>query len=348
MIMVRYLSLIFLGQDAKGLGYYSNAGVYNNGSQLATYATFASGQLACVAIDLGNRKAWWRLGTGGNWNNDVIGNQNPATNTGGQTVPAGTIYPAVCIAHYTDINTAAFASASWSGTAPAGFGPFDSTGTTYNVSISELARSIVDVSRRWVQGVSGILSPARPGIVTRRPLIAHGREIERRRCMRYWQIAAICSLIASGCFVTVAQAGTCGSANGVATTTPPTSNLCSSGSASALTQSGSNWVWTCTGHGPPAHCSAPIPSPSPSLTLTITPPSPLIPDTSPIGTVVATVTAAWSDGSQFTGTIGFVGPYYDDGGTFALSGNQLIVSPMGMGVNGDAGTVQDVSIEATQ
>jgi hypothetical protein len=80
--------------------------------------------------------------------------------------------------------------------------------------------------------------------------------------------------------------------------------------------------------------------------LTISPPSPVISASAPLGTYVATVTAAWSDGSPFTGTIQFTAPYYDDGGTFALSGHQLIISPLGLGVNGDGGSTQYVSVIA--
>jgi hypothetical protein len=68
---------------------------------------------------------------------------------------------------------------------------------------------------------------------------------------------------------------------------------------------------------------------------------------------VATVTAAWSNGAPFTGTINFVGPYENDGGTFGLSCTQsatanLIINPLGLGVSGDGGTVQNVSVQATQ
>ena len=37
----------------------------------------------------------------------------------------------------------------------------------------------------------------------------------------------------------------CGSANGVATTTQPASNLCSDGSVPTVSSSGGNWTWTC-------------------------------------------------------------------------------------------------------
>jgi hypothetical protein len=52
--------------------------------------------------------------------------------------------------------------------------------------------------------------------------------------------------------------GTCGSANGVAVSTAPSTNLCSAGTASGVTGSGP-WDWTCAGSegGSTASCSAP-------------------------------------------------------------------------------------------
>jgi parallel beta-helix repeat protein len=54
--------------------------------------------------------------------------------------------------------------------------------------------------------------------------------------------------------------GACGSANDVAATTAPTTNLCSAGTPSAATGTGP-WSWTCNGSGPrpsDASCSAPL------------------------------------------------------------------------------------------
>jgi hypothetical protein len=66
-----------------------------------------------------------------------------------------------------------------------------------------------------------------------------------------------------------ATVGACGSANGVATPSAPTTNLCSAGTASAVTGSGP-WNWTCTGtSGPPASCSAPLAGSPVSLDNTI-------------------------------------------------------------------------------
>ena len=75
---------------------------------------------------------------------------------------------------------------------------------------------------------------------------------------------------------------------------------------------------------------------------------PVTPASSPKGTVVATVRATWSDASQFTGTISFTAPNYGDSGTFALSGSNLVISSIGLGVSGDGGTIQRVTLVAEQ
>lgn len=53
--------------------------------------------------------------------------------------------------------------------------------------------------------------------------------------------------------------GACGSANGVATTTAPTTNLCKAGTPSAVTGTGP-WTWSCVGSGggTTASCGAPL------------------------------------------------------------------------------------------
>ncbi|MFA6190015.1 MAG: hypothetical protein WC711_00655 [Candidatus Staskawiczbacteria bacterium] len=61
--------------------------------------------------------------------------------------------------------------------------------------------------------------------------------------------------------VIVGRAGVCGSANGVISTTAPTSNLCADGRASNVASIENNWRWTCDTSdqcaGPDAECSAP-------------------------------------------------------------------------------------------
>jgi len=86
----------------------------------------------------------------------------------------------------------------------------------------------------------------------------------------------------------------------------------------------------------------------PSLVLGFNPPNPSILANAPLGSVVATITPTWSDGSPFTGTLSFGPPYSNDQGIFTISGNNLIVNPTAPGVSADANTVQNVTVVATQ
>jgi hypothetical protein len=87
---------------------------------------------------------------------------------------------------------------------------------------------------------------------------------------------------------------------------------------------------------------------SPSLMLSFNPPNPSITSAAPLGSVVATIIASWSDGSPFTGTLSFGPPYSNDRGVFAISGSNLVVNPNGPGVSSDANTTPSVTIVATQ
>ncbi len=95
-------------------------------------------------------------------------------------------------------------------------------------------------------------------------------------------------------------------------------------------------------------CNKGHPCPPPALTLAVSPGAPSLPDSAPLGSYVATLIASWSDGAPFTGTFQFAAPYYDDGGTFAISGNNIIISPAGLGIQGDGGSIQTVSVIAVQ
>ena len=86
----------------------------------------------------------------------------------------------------------------------------------------------------------------------------------------------------------------------------------------------------------------------PHLVLSFNPPSPNILPNSPAGTVLTTMTPAWSDGTPFTGTLDFGPPHYNDGGTFAISANKLIINPAGPGVSASSGRELNVTITATQ
>lgn len=75
------------------LGYNPSNGTVglNNIGVIATIGTAVSGDNIDTAIDAINGKAWFRVvhgGVAGGWNNDVVANQNPSTNTGGLNVAA--------------------------------------------------------------------------------------------------------------------------------------------------------------------------------------------------------------------------------------------------------------------
>jgi hypothetical protein len=83
--------------------------------------------------------------------------------------------------------------------------------------------------------------------------------------------------------------------------------------------------------------------------IAVTPSNPTIPDTTPLGAVVASFAVTMSDGSPFTGTVGFGAPYNDAGGVFAISGNNIIVNPSGPGVGPNTTTLTDqITLEAIQ
>jgi hypothetical protein len=85
----------------------------------------------------------------------------------------------------------------------------------------------------------------------------------------------------------------------------------------------------------------------PYLLLSFDPPNPSIAASAPLGSVVATITVGWSDGSPFAGTLSFGPPYFNDHGVFAISGNNLIVNPSGSGLFADANTTVNVTVVAT-
>ena len=89
-------------------------------------------------------------------------------------------------------------------------------------------------------------------------------------------------------------------------------------------------------------------APAPYLRLSFSPANPSVTSAAPLGTVVATINASWSNGAPFTGTLSFGAPYSNDKATFAISGSKLIVNPAGPGLSAYRGTTQLVTIVATQ
>jgi hypothetical protein len=91
------------------------------------------------------------------------------------------------------------------------------------------------------------------------------------------------------------------------------------------------------------------PPAAPQPVITITPTTPEVPDMTPLGAVVATYAVAMSDGSPFSGTVRFAAPFFDAGGIFALSGNNIIVNPNGPGIGPNITTMTDrITLETVQ
>lgn len=112
--MVNVATAAFIRQDTPAaLAGYNGTNVNVGG--------FVQGDNVGIAVDMGAGLIWFRT-NGGNWNNDILANQNPATGTGGISIAGiGTSYPAWHDVDNLSSITAIFSSASWSFTAPAGF-----------------------------------------------------------------------------------------------------------------------------------------------------------------------------------------------------------------------------------
>jgi len=96
----------------------------NGASTGISLGLYGDGQVASVAVDLDHRTIWFRR-SGGNWNNS--GTANPATNTGGITIPAGSMVPFVTFGGTggaaNNVVAANFGASAFSGAVPSGFTP---------------------------------------------------------------------------------------------------------------------------------------------------------------------------------------------------------------------------------
>jgi hypothetical protein len=104
--------------------YWNSGNIWANGSSAGvTLSVPTTGQIVCIAADLDNRKIWFRTTASGNWNNS--GTANPATNTGGITIPAGTMVPFTVFGGSgglaNNVITANFGATAFSGAIPSGF-----------------------------------------------------------------------------------------------------------------------------------------------------------------------------------------------------------------------------------
>lgn len=115
----------YVGADANSISYLSNGQIFTGGSGSGSLGTFTTGDVICISVDVTNNKIWWRKGSG-NWNNDVIGNQNPATALGGTSIAAltalnGTLYFAGAGNAVGDKFTFNAGNTSFAQTPPSGF-----------------------------------------------------------------------------------------------------------------------------------------------------------------------------------------------------------------------------------
>jgi len=85
--------------------------------------TMDTGELVCVAVDLDAHQFWFRTDAAGYWNSNS--SANPATNSGGITLPGGTMVPFVTFGGADgtagNVMTANFGASAFVGAVPSGF-----------------------------------------------------------------------------------------------------------------------------------------------------------------------------------------------------------------------------------
>lgn len=133
----------YVGQSAGSLGYfYDDSGsVLSNAVVIGNAETAVIGsQIVGVAIDVDNKKVWFRLNAG-LWNNS--GTADPATNVGG-FAPASTTgswFFAGDVWSTSDPTDLRSASADWTFAPPAGFGVWYTVGSSTAASVGNAAGS---------------------------------------------------------------------------------------------------------------------------------------------------------------------------------------------------------------
>jgi hypothetical protein len=113
----------YLGITANACGWFDDGQIVINNVNLPNIQGFAAGDIGCVAVNVGS-KIWFRTNNG-NWNNDVIANQDPANDVGGIDISGITpdLFPAYSLVDTisSDQLTAKFRSDSLVYEIPAGF-----------------------------------------------------------------------------------------------------------------------------------------------------------------------------------------------------------------------------------
>lgn len=138
-----------VGAGTSSIGYNKDGTVKINNANVATIMTYAANDRIGVAVDPDRQLIWFRKNNG-NWNNDVIANQNPVGAVGGISFSTMT-WQGLLIAwggSATASVTAAYASGSWVDTAPTGYssndtlqGDGDRVDAIYNVGRGGVIRA---------------------------------------------------------------------------------------------------------------------------------------------------------------------------------------------------------------
>lgn len=113
----------FLGSDTNGLSWVPNGNVFINSIPVGI-GSFATGDTLGLAFDIGTQKFWGRV-NGGNWNNDILANQNPASGVGGvstATMASGPYFPTGFDTNADGVVTANFGATAFANAAPSSFG----------------------------------------------------------------------------------------------------------------------------------------------------------------------------------------------------------------------------------
>jgi hypothetical protein len=110
-----------LGVDANGIGYDAGGTVKLGNVTVATLTAFGIGDNIGMAVNRRLGLVWFRK-NGGNWNNDVLANQDPENNIGGITLASisGNLYPAWGGSAVSTVD-GRFKTAEWAYSAPTGY-----------------------------------------------------------------------------------------------------------------------------------------------------------------------------------------------------------------------------------
>ncbi len=111
----------YLGRNSAGIGWQGNGEVWTKDGVVTTVQGWAQGDVLSFALDLDNKRIWFRT-NGGNWNNNPA--NDPATNTGGidiSTLDNGPYFAFGQGASGRDTLTANFGGSPYAQSVPSGF-----------------------------------------------------------------------------------------------------------------------------------------------------------------------------------------------------------------------------------